>query len=206
MEVTDWLDEAVQQTKEKYQAQRALEDKSIQEQALKDRLASKFWDQLFEWLQTIDVKFNTRFGGQVLAVSPTGSNGDRGLQVLARPIRAQERIAVLNYQKETTSIALSMDCNPTDLPQAIELALAADGAIVAQIGAESYMPEQLGRKIINDLLGIGSKLPVPQLQSPELPCCSVSCNNIELRGPTVVAGGSNGGYTGAIGRYAGNAY
>ena len=42
MEVTDWLDEAVQQTKEKYQAQRALEDKSIQERALKDRLASKF--------------------------------------------------------------------------------------------------------------------------------------------------------------------
>ena len=206
MEVTDWLDEAVQQTKEKYQAQRALEDKLIQEQASKDRLASKFWDQLFEWLQTIDVKFNTRFGGQVLAVSPTGSNGDRGLQVLARPIRAQERIAVLNYQKETTSIALSMDCNPTDLPQVIELALAADGAIVAQIGAESYMPEQLGRKIINDLLGIGSKLPVPQLQSPESPCCSMSCNNIELRDPTVVAGGSNGGYAGAIGRYAGNAY
>src|ERR1035441_3402612 len=103
MEVTDWLDEAVQQTKEKYQAQRALEDKSIQERALKDRLASQFLDSVPAWLQTIDVKFNTRFGGQVLAVSPTGSNGGRGLQVLARPVRAQERIAVLNYQKETTS-------------------------------------------------------------------------------------------------------
>lgn len=206
MEKIDWLDEAVQQTKDKYQAQRALEDKLIREQALKDRLASGFWDQLFEWLQPIDVKFNTRFGGQVLAVSPIGSNGNRGLQVLARPVRSQERIAVLNYQKETAAIALSMDCNPTNLPQVIKLALAADGAMVAQIGVESYMPEQLGRKIINDLLGIGSKLPVPQLQSPESPCCSVSCNNIEMGGPTVVAGGSNGGHAGAIGRYAGNAY
>lgn len=206
MEKIDWLDEAVQQTKDKYQAQRALEEKLLQEEALRARLAKEFCGELFEWLQTIDVKFNTRYGGQVLAVSPTGSNGDRGLQVLARPIRAQERIAVLNYQKETASIALSMDCNPTNLPQVIKLALAADGAIAAQIGAESYMPEQLGRKIINDLLGIGSKLPVTQLQSPESPRCSVSCNNIELPGPTVVAGGSNVGHAGAIGRYAGNAY
>jgi len=199
MEKIDWLDEAVQQTKDKYQAQRALEEKLLQEEALRARLAKEFCRELFEWLQAIDVKFNTRYGGQVLAVSPTGSNGDRGLQVLARPIRAQERIAVLNYQKETASIALSMDCNPTNLPQVIKLALSAGGAIVAEIGAEPYTPEQLGRKIINDLLGIGSKRPVPQLQSPEALCCSVSCNNIELRGPTRVAGGSNGGYAGAIG-------
>lgn len=55
MEKIDWLDEAVQQTKDKYQAQRALEEKLLQEEALRARLAKEFCRELFEWLQTIDV-------------------------------------------------------------------------------------------------------------------------------------------------------
>ncbi len=198
MEATDWLDEAVQQTKDKYQAQRALEDKLIQEEALKARLASKFCTELFAWLETIDVKFNTRFGGQVLAISPLGGKGDSGLQVLARPIRAQERVTVLNYQKETNSISVSTDRSFTKLPQVITLVLAADSAMVAEIGTEHYMPEQLGRKIINDLLGIGSMRPVSQSQSPQPPCCSVPSNDIGMLGRTAVAGGSNGACAGAF--------
>src|ERR1700687_3349887 len=120
MEVTDWLDEAVQQTKEKYLVQRALDEKLMQEEALKARLASKFCEELFAWFGTIDVKFNIRFGGQVLSVSPIGTNGDRGVQVLAQPIRAQARIAVLNYQEDTKSFGLSMDGSPADFPQVIK--------------------------------------------------------------------------------------
>jgi hypothetical protein len=198
MEATDWLDEAVQQTKEKYQVQRALEDKLIQEEALKARLASKFCEELFAWLETIDVKFNTRFGGQVLAVSPTGGKGDSGLQVLARPIRAQERVTVLSHQKETNAISVSTDHSLTKLPQVIKLVLAADSAMLAEIGTDYYMPEELGRKIINDLLGIGSVRPVSQSQFTEPPCRSASSNNIEMLGRAAVAGGGNGRYAGAV--------
>jgi hypothetical protein len=190
MEVTDWLEEAVQQTKAKYQAQRALEDKLIQQQALKDRLAADYCEKFFEWLQTIDVKFNTRFGSQVLAVSPIGSNGDRGLQVLARPLRVQERIVVVNYQKSTNSICLNLDCSRTNLPQVVKLVLSADGIVAAEIDGEHYDPEQLGRKIVNDLLDIGFMGGVSR--SPELPACNVSFSNIDMRDRSVIAGGSDG--------------
>ena len=193
MLVTDWLDDAVQQTREKYQVQRALEEKLAQEEALKARLAGEFCEELFAWLETIDVKFNTRFGGQVLAVSPIGTNDDRGVQVLARPIRAQAKMAVLRYQKETKSIGLSMDCGPSKLPPEIRLVLSAEGPIKAEIDAEYYAPEQLGRRIINNLLDIDLMGQVSRLRSPEQPSCSVPCNNIEMPVRTVVASGSNGG-------------
>lgn len=199
MDVTDWLDTAVQQTKEKYQEQRALEKQLVQEKALKDRLASKFCEELFAWLETIDVQFNTRFGDHVLTISPTGANGDRGVQVLARPTRAQERAVGLKYQKDTNCIGLSMNCSLIRLPQVIKLVLSADGVIVAEIGAEHYIPQQLGRKIINDLLGIGFTGPVSQALSSEPPYCSVSCNGIEMQGRITVASASTGGRARAIG-------
>jgi hypothetical protein len=199
MEATDWLDEAVQQTKEKYQAERALEDKVIQEEALKARLASKFCAELFAWLETIDVKFNTRFGGQVLAVSPIGGKGDSALQVLAQPSRAQERIAELNYQGDINCLALSMSSGATATTQIIKMVRSAGGGILAEIGGERYTPDQLGQKIINDLLGIGFTPSVSRSRSSEPPCCSVSSNNIEMLHRTMVAGRSNGGCTVALG-------
>ena len=197
MGVTNWLDEAVQQTKDKYQVQRSLEEKLLQEEALKARLASQFCQDLFEWLQTIDVKFNTRFGGQVLAVTVVGSEGNRSVQVLARPIRAQERFAELHYEEDITCLALSMGSGATTT-QVIKMVRSAGGGILAEIGTEGYTPEQLGQKIINDLLDISLMGTVSRPLSLEQPRCSVSRNDIEMRGRSVVAGGSNGGCAGAV--------
>lgn len=199
MEVTDWLDEAVQQTKEKYQAQRALEEKSIQEEALKRKLGSQFCRDLFAWFETIEVKFNARFGGHVLTARVVGSEGDRSVQVLARPIRAQERIAELNYQEDINCLALSTGSDATATTQVIKMVCSAGGGVLVEIGAERYTLEQLGQKIIDDLLSIGFMGTVSRSPSSELPCCSVSCNDIEMGGRTVVAGRSNGGCAGAIG-------
>ena len=153
MEVADWLDEAVQRAKEKYQAQRALEEKQAQEEAVKHKLGSQFCRELFAWLQNMEVAFNSRFGGQVLAVNVVGENGNRSVQILARPLRAQERIADLSYQEHTESMGLTMGSGVTsETSQVITLSLSGDGAILAEIGAQRYTPSQLGQKVIDDLL------------------------------------------------------
>ena len=199
MEATDWLDEAVQQTKEKYQAQRALEEQLMQEETLKRQLGSRFCRELFAWLETTEAKFNSRFGSQVLTVSMVGKEGNRSLQVLARPLRAQERIAELNYQADINCLALSTGSGATATTQVIKMVRFDGGEMLAEIGGERCTPDQLGQKIINDLLGIGFMGRVSRSQSTESPCCSVSYNDIEMRGRTLVAGGSNGGCAAAMG-------
>lgn len=195
MEVTDWLDKAVQQTREKYNVQRAREDELLREEALKRKLGSQFCRELFGWLETIDVKFNNKFGSQVLSASVVGANGDRSVQVLARPIRAQERIAELHYEEDINCVALSMGSDATAATQIIKMIRPADGDMLAEVGGEHYTPEQLGQKIVNDLLGIGFMETVSRTRSSELP--RVSCNDIETLG-RAVAGGSNGGCAVAV--------
>jgi hypothetical protein len=198
MAATDWLDEVVQQTKGKYQAQRALEEELIQEEALKRKLGTQYCRELFTWLETIEVKFNHRFGAQVLTASVVGSEGDRSVQVLARPIRAEERIADLHYEENINCLALSMGSGATAATQIIKMVRPADGGLLAEIDAERYMPEQLGQKIINDLLGIGPMRPVSQPRSPEPLGFHVSCNDMGMRDRTVAAGGNNGGCASAV--------
>ena len=152
MEVTDWLDEAVQQTKEKYQVQRALEEDLIREETLKRKLSSQFCRELFAWFENVEARFNSKFGDQVLTVSVVGGDGNRSVQVLARPVRAQERNAELNYQDDSNCLGLSMGSGATAASQVVKLVLSADGAILAEGGAKRYTPEQLGQKIIDDLL------------------------------------------------------
>lgn len=199
MEVTDWLDEAVQQTKEKYQARRALEEQLLQEDTLKRQLGSRFCQELFAWLETTEVRFNSRFGGQVLTVSMVGKEGNRSLQVLAQPLRAQERIADLSYQADINCLALSSGSGATATTEVIKMVRSAGGEMLAEIGAERYTPDQLGQRIINDLLGIGFMGTVSRSQSSESPCCSASYHDIEIGGRTLVAGGSNGGCAAAMG-------
>jgi hypothetical protein len=151
--LNDWLDGVVEGTREKYQEQRVQEEKVLQEEILIGRFSSQFCRDLFEWFEGIDERFNSRFGGHVLSVSILGTDGDRSVQVLARPVRSQERIAVLNYQKETKSVGLHMNCGSSAKPaEEIRLVLFAESAVVAEIGEEHYTPEQLGRKVIEDLL------------------------------------------------------
>jgi len=92
VELTDWLDGVVRRAKEKYLEQRVQEEKLIEEEALKSRVGSQFCRELFEWLEGIDVRFNSRFGVHVLSVSVVGTDGDRSLQVLARPVRAKREL------------------------------------------------------------------------------------------------------------------
>lgn len=151
MEVTGWLDSAVQRTKDKYQFQRAREEQSAQEESLRRRRGSQFCRQLFTWFEQIEVSFNTRFGSQVLVVSLVGNQGNRSVQILGRPVRAQERIAEINYQENTASLRLSMGSGGTAAAQIIRLVLSGDG-IVAEFGGQHYTAHQLGQKIIEELL------------------------------------------------------
>jgi len=153
MAPTHWLDEAVQRTKEKYKVQRAQEERSAREEALKHRLGGAFCRQLFAWFQSIEGTFNGKFGAQVLAVSLSGDEGSRSAQILARPISTEERIAHLDYQNNSSSLRLSMGSGRTaETAQVIKLVLTADEALVAEIGKVHYTSEQLGQRIIDDLL------------------------------------------------------
>jgi hypothetical protein len=153
MEGTDWLDKVVQRAKGRYQVRRALEERSVQAEALRRKLANQFCRDLFAWFERVEVRFNNRFGGHVLAVSVAGSDGNRSVRILARPIRDQESTVSLNYEEKTTSLRLSADSGgATEPAQIIKLVLSADGAILAEVGAEHYTPEQLGQKTIDDLL------------------------------------------------------
>lgn len=150
--MTDWLDKAVQRTKKKYQVQRAREEQLAHEDALKRRLGGQFCRELFAWFENIEMKFNNSFGSHVLAVSVVGSDGSRSLKILARPTRAQESMAELNYQERTSSLGLNMDSGGPAAAQAIRLILTVDGAVLAAMGEDYYTAEQLGQKIIDQML------------------------------------------------------
>jgi hypothetical protein len=153
MASTQWLDEAVQRTKEKYKIQRAQEERLAHEEELKRRLGGQYCRQLFAWLQSIEGSFNNKFGSHVLAVSVSGDEGSRSAQILARPILTEERIAHLDYQNNSASLRFSIGSGKTaDTPHVIKLILSADEALLAEIGSERYTSEQLGQKIIDDLL------------------------------------------------------
>ncbi len=152
MEVMNWLDQTVKQTKDKYEARRHQEDQLVKEETLKCKLGGEFCRDLFEWLQTIDAQFNDRFGGHVLAASVDGTQGQRKARILARPIRSQERIAALSYQEDINCLALSVHSGTATDTQQIRMVLSPEGKIFAEVEADSYTPVQLGQKIIGDLL------------------------------------------------------
>jgi hypothetical protein len=150
---SDWLDATVERTKKKYQVQRALDKRSVQADALKRKLGNQFCRELFAWFENVEVRFNNRFGSQVLAVSVVGSDGRRNAQILARPVRTQEGTASLSYVENTASLGLNVGFDGgAETAQIIKLVLSAHGAILAEIGVKHYTPEQLGQKIIDDLL------------------------------------------------------
>ncbi len=152
MEVADWLDRAVQRTKERYQIQRDLEERVIQQEALKRKLGSNFCRQLFAWLESIEARFNRSVGSQMITVAVAGNERNRSAQVLARPIRADERLAELYYHENTDYLMLSIGFDGgAESTQMIKLVLAS-GTTLAEIGTKHYRPEELGQKIIEDLL------------------------------------------------------
>ena len=148
--MNSWLEKAVQRTKKKYQGQRTLEEKSAYEDTMKRKLAGQFCRELFAWFENIEASFNHSFGGHVLAVSVVGSQGSRSVKILARPTRTQESMAELTYQENASSLGLSQGSGST--VQAIRLILSGNGTILAAMGEEYFTPEQLGQKIIDQLL------------------------------------------------------
>ena len=147
-----WLDETVKQAKDKYQARRTQEDELAQEETCRRKLSGKFCRTLFAWLETIDTQFNTRFGGQVLTATVVGTEGNRSAKILARPIRAQERMAEVSYQEAINCLALSMGCGASAATEQIKMVRSGEGEIFAEIDGQNFTPAQLGQKIIGDLL------------------------------------------------------
>jgi hypothetical protein len=154
MEAIDWIEEAVKQTKEKYRVERAREEELVQEETTRRKLSNQFCRELFAWIETIDVRFNHKYGSHVLSANVIGPEGSRSAQILARPVRSQERIAELSYQEDINSLSLSMCSGGASAIQTITLVCSADGEMIAEIEGERYLPEQLGQKIIMDLLDI----------------------------------------------------
>lgn len=153
MAQTHWLDEAVQRTKEKYKVQRDLEERSAHQETLKRKLGGQFCRQLFIWLQNVEGSFNSKFGANVLAVSVSGDEGSRSAQILARPTSTEERIANLDYQNNSACLRLSIGSGKVaETAQVINLILSANEALLAEIGKKHYTSEELGQKIIEDLL------------------------------------------------------
>jgi hypothetical protein len=153
MKATDWLDAAVERAKKKYELQRAQEEKSAEAEALKRRLSNQFCRELFAWFESVEARFNNKFGGQVLVVSVAGSDGGRTVQILARPIRTKESTAHLRYKENAASVELSVSSGGgVEAAQIIKLVHSTEGVVFALIGARHYSPEQLGQKIIDDLL------------------------------------------------------
>jgi hypothetical protein len=167
MEEIAWLDEAVQRVKEKYQTQRALEERSAQEETRKRALGAQFSRDLFAWFERMEESFNSKFGGHLLAVSVVGAEGNRSVKVLANLTRNQERMAVLTYNNGSNdngsnnngsnnhpvSLGLRFGSDATaEVAQTIKLVPSNNGTVLAEFGAEHYSYEQLGQKIIDDLL------------------------------------------------------
>jgi len=150
---TAWLEESVRKAKEKYQLQRTLEERLAQEEARKRELGAKYCRDLFAWFERIEESFNGGFGGHVLAVSVGGADSNRSVQVFAHPTRTQERLAVLTYTDGAISLGSRSGSGATaETAQALKLVLSNDGRLLAEFGAEQYSYEQLGQKIIDDLL------------------------------------------------------
>jgi hypothetical protein len=145
-----WLEESVQKAKEKYQFQRALDERLAQEKALKCKLGAQFCRELFAWLQAVEKRFNSRFGANVLAVSVVGANGNHKVEVLAQPVQKQQRITELTYVDNTTSMMVRTPSIRKE--EGIDLVLSSDGTMLAEFGAVQYSLERLGQKIITDLL------------------------------------------------------
>jgi hypothetical protein len=61
-------------------------------------------------------------------------------------------MAELNYQERTSSLGLNMDSGAPAAAQAIRLILTADGDVLAAMGEDYYTAEQLGQKIIDEML------------------------------------------------------
>ncbi len=151
-EMADWLDAAVQRAKSKYQRERELEERKMQEEALKKRLGSQFWQELAGWLQAIEGRFNTRFGAAVLSVTLDEEKDKRVIRILARPIRSHESIAELEYQNGTDYMELSIGSGGGAGTARIVNFVLSGGAALAEFGAEDLTWEQLGQKLIEDLL------------------------------------------------------
>jgi hypothetical protein len=145
-----WLDETVQKAKEKYQFQRALDERLAQEKTLKCKLGAQFCNRLFEWLGAVETRFNDRFGGHVLTVRVVRADGNHKVEVLAQPVHKQERIAEVTYEDNTTSLTLRTLSIRKE--EGINLVLSSAGTMLAELGAVQYSHEQLGQKIISDLL------------------------------------------------------
>ncbi len=152
IQVPDWLDGAVQKAKVKYQRQRELEEILMQEETLKRKLGSQFCKELAGWLQAVEVRFNTRFGGAVLAVTVEEVKDSRTIRVLARPLRSRESMAELEYQNGTDYLKVNIGSAASAGTSRIVNFVVSGGAVLAEIGTDCYTWEQLGQRLIEDLL------------------------------------------------------
>ena len=156
-----WLDNAVQRAKEKYQSLRELEERAAEQEALKRRLGSKFCRDVFTWLESVELCFNSRFGGQVLTVRTLGNEGGRTLQVLARPVPSQEVMAEIRYEDSGSHLVYTIGGGQcTSATQSIRLVLS-EGSVQAEIGTERFSSEQLGKRIVEELLHISGSSQKP---------------------------------------------
>ena len=81
--MADWLDDLISKTKQRYEDQRAKDQKLLEEQNLKKTLGARFFGDLSNWLKINTEKFNQKFESPVFSIDDEGQQ--YVINVISRP-------------------------------------------------------------------------------------------------------------------------
>lgn len=144
--MTDWMDEAVRRTKDRFGAQQGDDEKFVLEEGLKYDLGLQFYRNLREWLLKAEKEFNSKYGSNVLVVTETGQ------QTIVKSVltRTQSRTAGISYNETLQQIGWVTETGITHYP--LQLKLSGRREMLATADNQDLTVEQLGQKIIDVVL------------------------------------------------------
>lgn len=144
--MTDWMDEAVKRTKDKFGAQQGDDEKFVLEQGLKHDLGLQFYRNLREWLLKAEKDFNSKYGSNVLVITESGQ------QTIVKSVltRTESRTAEISYNETLQQIGWVTEAGITHYP--LQLKLSGSREMLAAADNQDLTVEQLGQKIIDVVL------------------------------------------------------
>jgi hypothetical protein len=143
--MTDWMDQIVKRTKQKFGPQQLEDEKFLREQKLKHELGIRFYNELRSWLHRIEKEFNTRYGASVLVVTEAG----QAISILGALTRNQSRVAGLSYNAQLQQFV--WDTGTGGAHRVVQLKLAGD-RMRAQGETQDWTVEEFGHEIIDGVL------------------------------------------------------
>lgn len=144
--MTDWMDEAVRRTKDKFGAQQVDDEKFVLEEGLKHDLGLQFYRNLREWLLKTEKDFNSKYGSNVLVVTEPGQQ----TTVKSVLTRTESKTAEISYDENLRQIGWVTGTGISH--HSIQLKLSGSREMLATNGSQDLTVEQLGQKIIDAVL------------------------------------------------------